>query len=36
MTEMIETSRAFEAYQKIIQTADEATANSINDVGGAI
>ncbi len=33
MTEMIETSRAFEAYQKVIQTADEATANSINDVG---
>ena len=36
MTEMIETSRAFEAYQKIIQTADEATANSINDVGATI
>ncbi len=35
MTEMIETSRAFEAYQKIIQTADEATATSINDVGTA-
>ncbi|BBO66779.1 flagellar basal-body rod protein FlgF [Desulfosarcina alkanivorans] len=33
MTEMIETSRAFEAYQKVIQTADEATAKSINDVG---
>jgi flagellar basal-body rod protein FlgG len=33
MTEMIETSRAFEAYQKVIQTADEATSTSINDVG---
>ena len=33
MTEMIETSRAFEAYQKVIQSADEATAKSINDVG---
>ena len=33
MTEMIETSRAFEAYQKVIQTADEATAKSIGDVG---
>jgi flagellar basal-body rod protein FlgF len=33
MTEMIETSRAFEAYQKVIQTADEATSKSINDVG---
>ncbi len=33
MTEMIETSRAFEAYQKVIKSADEATAKSINDVG---
>jgi flagellar basal-body rod protein FlgG len=33
MTEMIETSRAFEAYQKVIQSADEATSKSINDVG---
>lgn len=33
MTEMIETSRAFDAYQKVIQTADEATSKSINDVG---
>lgn len=33
MTEMIETSRAFEAYQKVIQTADEATSTSINTVG---
>jgi len=33
MTEMIETSRAFEAYQKVIQTADEATSKSITTVG---
>ncbi|PIE67123.1 MAG: flagellar basal-body rod protein FlgF [Deltaproteobacteria bacterium] len=33
MTEMIETSRAFTAYQKVIQTADDATEKSINDVG---
>ena len=33
MTEMIETSRAFEAYQKVIQSADEATAKSISEVG---
>ena len=36
MTEMIETSRAFEAYQKVIQSADEATSTSINDVGKTI
>jgi flagellar basal-body rod protein FlgG len=36
MTEMIETSRAFEAYQKVIQSADEATSSSINDVGTTI
>ncbi len=36
MTEMIETSRAFEAYQKVIQSADEATAKIINDVGKTI
>ena len=33
MTEMIETSRAFEAYQKVIQTVDDATSKSISDVG---
>jgi flagellar basal-body rod protein FlgG len=33
MTEMIETSRAFEAYQKVIQAVDEATSKSINTVG---
>ena len=36
MTEMIETSRAFEAYQKVIQSADEATSKSISDVGRTI
>jgi flagellar basal-body rod protein FlgG len=36
MTEMIETSRAFDAYQKVIQSADEATSTSINDVGKTI
>ena len=36
MTEMIETSRAFEAYQKVIQSSDEATSKSINDVGRAL
>lgn len=36
MTEMIETSRAFEAYQKVIQSTDEATSKSINDVGKTI
>jgi flagellar basal-body rod protein FlgF len=36
MTEMIETSRAFEAYQKVIQTADEATGKSISEVGRTI
>lgn len=36
MTEMIETSRAFEAYQKVIQTADEATSTSINTVGKTV
>ncbi len=33
MTEMIETSRAFDAYQKVIKSADEATSKSINSVG---
>ncbi len=36
MTEMIETSRAFEAYQKVIQSADEATSKSIHEVGSSI
>lgn len=33
MTEMIETTRAFEAYQKVIQTVDEATNTSIDKIG---
>jgi flagellar basal-body rod protein FlgG len=33
MTEMIETLRVFEAYQRIIRTADEATAKTVNEVG---
>lgn len=32
MTEMIEALRVFETYQKVIHSADEATAKSINDV----
>jgi flagellar basal-body rod protein FlgG len=33
MTEMIETLRVFEAYQRMIRTADEATAKTVNEVG---
>jgi flagellar basal-body rod protein FlgG len=33
MTEMIETMRVFEAYQRMIRTADEATAKTVNEVG---
>jgi flagellar basal-body rod protein FlgF len=33
MTEMIEVLRGYESYQKVIRSADEATAKSINDVG---
>ncbi len=33
MTEMIETTRVFEAYQKVIQSADEATQTSLKDIG---
>ena len=33
MTEMIETLRAFEAYQKIIQSTSDATSQAINEVG---
>lgn len=35
MTEIIETMRVFEAYQRIIRTADEATAKTVNEVGKA-
>jgi flagellar basal-body rod protein FlgF len=33
MTEIIETLRVFESYQKVIRSADEATAKTVNDVG---
>lgn len=33
MTEMIETIRVFESYQRIIRTADEATEKTVNEVG---
>lgn len=33
MTEIIETLRVFETYQKVIRSADEATAKTINEVG---
>jgi flagellar basal-body rod protein FlgF len=35
MTEIIETMRVFEAYQRIIRTADETTAKTVNEVGGS-
>jgi len=33
MTGMIEALRAYEAYQKVIQSVDEATSKTINEVG---
>jgi flagellar basal-body rod protein FlgG len=33
MTEIIETLRVFETYQKMIRSADEATAKTVNEVG---
>jgi flagellar basal body rod protein FlgG len=30
---MIEVLRGYESYQKVIRTADEANAKSINEVG---
>jgi flagellar basal-body rod protein FlgG len=33
MTEMIEVLRGYESYQKVIRTADEVSAKSINEVG---
>ena len=33
MTEIIETLRVFETYQRVIRSADEATAKTINEVG---
>ncbi len=35
MTSMIELARAYEVYQKVIQTFDEATQKAINEVGRA-
>lgn len=36
MTEMIETLRVFEAYQRMIRTADDTTAKTINEVGRSV
>ncbi len=33
MTEIIETLRVFETYQKVIRSADEATAKTVNEIG---
>lgn len=33
MTEIIETLRVFETYQKVMRSADEATAKTVNEVG---
>ncbi len=33
MTEMIEVSRGFQAYQKMIQTLDETRGKAVNDLG---
>lgn len=33
MTEVIETMRMFESYQRVIRAADDATAKTVNDVG---
>lgn len=33
MTEIIETLRVFESYQKVIQATDNATAKTVNEVG---
>jgi len=33
MTEMIETLRGYEAYQKMMQTIDDAASKSVNEVG---
>jgi flagellar basal body rod protein FlgG len=36
MTDMIETMRVFEAYQKVIQSANETTARTVNEIAGTI
>ena len=33
MTEIIETLRVFESYQRVIRSADEATSKAVNEVG---
>lgn len=33
MTEIIETLRVFESYQKVIRSADEATSKTVNEIG---
>ena len=33
MTEIIESMRVFESYQKVIRAADDATAKTVNEVG---
>lgn len=36
MTELIETLRAFETYQKVIRAADDATSKTVNEVGRSV
>ncbi len=36
MTDMIETLRVFETYQKVIQSSDDATSKSINEVAKTV
>jgi flagellar basal-body rod protein FlgF len=36
MTELIETMRVFESYQRVIRTADEATDKTVNEVGRSV
>ncbi len=36
MTELIETLRVFESYQRVIRTADDATSKTVNEVGRSV
>ncbi len=36
MTDMIETLRVFETYQKVMRAADDATAKTVNEVGRSV
>ncbi len=36
MTDMIETLRVFETYQKVIRAADDATSKTVNEVGRSV